>query len=102
MTDDKSDLNVYLDTNEDGTRATSDEKEGAGGCCGPRSAPCCGGPATKERKDSPVSPDMEGIDLNEWAGNCFERIICFYLPLTRLESFIQDLCGQAIRLKVEL
>ncbi|KAF2101216.1 ubiE/COQ5 methyltransferase [Rhizodiscina lignyota] len=70
IADTHSDLNVYLDTDEDGKRRTeSKEQWGQNGCCGPRTVPCCGGPPKTGGEDLNTLPNMDSIDLNEWAGS---------------------------------
>ncbi|KAK4173192.1 putative arsenite S-adenosylmethyltransferase [Triangularia setosa] len=68
ITDTKSDLNVYLDTNEDGTKKS-------GECCGPVVAvpACCGGDDAKVTSSCSSTTargdDGEKTDLNEFVGS---------------------------------
>jgi arsenite methyltransferase len=70
ITNSKQDLNVYSDTNEDGTR---------NGCCGSgtdksccdKSASCCNAEEHPEGNDlNGFTSEFKDLDLNEWAGIC--------------------------------
>ncbi|KAK0673196.1 putative arsenite S-adenosylmethyltransferase [Cercophora samala] len=69
ITDTQADLNVYLNTNEDGTKKS-------GECCGPAAAvpACCGGDAAKEVEPSCSATTADGMDvgktdLNDFVGS---------------------------------
>ncbi|KAK0739002.1 S-adenosyl-L-methionine-dependent methyltransferase [Apiosordaria backusii] len=68
ITDTKADLNVYLETNEDGTKKSGD-------CCGPAAVvpACCGGDdATAAPSCTSAAPSgntEEKTDLNEFVGS---------------------------------
>ncbi|KAM7214081.1 S-adenosyl-L-methionine-dependent methyltransferase [Rhypophila decipiens] len=68
IADTKSDLNVYLDTNDDGTKKTTDNS-----CCAPTTS-CCAGTScsdTPAAKDSaaPSTEDLAKTDLNDYVGS---------------------------------
>jgi hypothetical protein len=58
-----ADLNVYLETGEDGEKKDGEKKDGAGGCCAPSQVEsgCCA-PAVP----AGVVPDK--TDLNDFVG----------------------------------
>lgn len=80
ITDTKSDLNVYLQTNEDGSKKvkccipTKVKKEKERKCCKPSSETCCApnlsSPCCATNCCTPENSDisLKESDLNEWAG----------------------------------
>ncbi|KAM7185752.1 S-adenosyl-L-methionine-dependent methyltransferase [Naviculisporaceae sp. PSN 640] len=69
IADTKADLNVYLDTNDDGTKKTTDNS-----CCAPAPTSCCSGTSCADTSGDKSSAAASGealakTDLNEYVGS---------------------------------
>ncbi|KAM7199688.1 S-adenosyl-L-methionine-dependent methyltransferase [Rhypophila sp. PSN 637] len=60
IADTKSDLNVYLDTNDDGTKKTADNS-----CCAPTTS-CCAGTSCLDTPAAASAEDLAKTDLNDY------------------------------------
>lgn len=111
ITDTKSDLNVYLDTLDDGTKkgaccddtptccAPGQETKESSCCAAPAAAGCIGG---AQSTDVPVSSGaLRGTDLNEFVGewSLFELSFLCSWTLTVSSRILQDLCSQKVKVQ---